>query len=297
MSPEVSVGTKPRCHICGGVAITFFCEKNSYKIYRCSSCDLRFVFPMPTDLAAIYGEDYFKNESPAQSHGYGDYDRDKEPMRNAFIDVLKYVEKLVTGRRIFDVGAATGYFLDLAHVRGWQTFGSEISAYGAKEAQSRGHEMVYGDLPTLSQLPAVDVVTMFDVLEHVADPRAFVTAINRMLPLGGIFVINTPDASSTWARFLGPRWQLIVPPEHVYYYSPNNVRMLLLECGFETVEISRMSKRFTLPYIFKMLASWQGLWIWKILGRATSMPLLRTLKVPADVRDNMLVIARKSHDA
>jgi 2-polyprenyl-3-methyl-5-hydroxy-6-metoxy-1,4-benzoquinol methylase len=288
----------PPCHICGGQHIVFFSEKNGFRMYQCMNCDLMFVSPMPTsqDLAAMYTEEYFKNIDKKDSHGYTDYDRDKEPMRRAFVRALQKIESRTQGRTIFDVGAATGYFLDVAKTRGWKTKGSEISQYGAEVASRRGHEMMYGDLPTMPNLPVVDAVTMWDVLEHLPDPRSFCKTINKMLPVGGIFVINTPDKMSRWARLLGKRWQLIVPPEHVHYYAPKNIKILLEQCGFEVVEISRMGKTFSLPYVFKMLWSWQRLWIWNWLAKLSDNPVLRRVKLPINLRDNMFVLARKVHD-
>lgn len=63
-----------------------------------------------------------------------------------FLDCLSDLEKIVTGRMIFDVGAATGYFLDLAKERGWKTAGSEISTFAAKEAANKGHKIYQGSL-------------------------------------------------------------------------------------------------------------------------------------------------------
>ena len=113
--------------------------------------------------------------------------------------------------------------------------------------------MTIGKL-TEAKLPAVDAVMMWDVLEHVDDPRAYITAVGRMLSPGGVLTISTPDKSSLWARVMGMKWQLIVPPEHLFYYSPVNLTRLLKECGFEIIEVGKPSKRFSFSYIFTQLA-------------------------------------------
>lgn len=292
---RAAVGSSISCHICGSTDIRFFCKKNGYKLYDCNLCGLTFVHPIPKDLTAIYTEDYFRNVDKKNSHGYTDYDKDKEPMRRVFINALKKIEAIAPGKDIFDVGAATGYFLDVAREYGWKTSGSEISEYGANEAAKRGHKIIYGDLTKMPKLPVSDVVTMWDVLEHVEDPRSLTRAVNRMLPVGGIFAINTPDRGSVWARILGSKWQLLVPPEHVHYYATKNIKLLFKECGFEIVEISRMGKLFSMPYIFKMLWSWQRLRVWDFLARITDKSILRRLKIPINLRDNVFVLARKVH--
>ncbi|MBM3261069.1 glycosyltransferase [Candidatus Kaiserbacteria bacterium] len=284
------------CAVCGSPEIRFYCHKRGYRLFQCKDCDLVFVYPMPSNLEAIYGEEYFHNVDQKESHGYTDYDKDKEPMRAAFEWALGKVEAKVGGRKIFDIGAATGYFLDVARDRGWKTQGSEVSAYGAKEAAERGHGMILGDVTHMTNLPKVDAVTMWDVIEHVADPVALAAAANRMLPKGGILVINTPDVGSVWARLLKGKWQLLVPPEHVHYYARRNMNMLLGQAGFELVESSRMGKTFSVPYVFKMLWSWQGLAMWDVLARMTDNSIFRWIKLPINLRDNMFVIARKVHD-
>ncbi len=117
-----------------------------------------------------------------------------------------------------------------------------------------------------------------------------------MLPVGGVFALNTPDKGSVWARMLGSKWQLLVPPEHVHYYNTKNIKLLLEQCGFEVLEISRMGKHFTIPYIFKMLWSWQRLLLWDWFARLTDRTFLRNVSIPINLRDNMYVLARKVHD-
>ena len=214
-------------------------------------------------------------------------------MRAIFERYIQKCETIIPGRTILAVGAATGYVLDIAKKRGWKTFGSELSSYAADVASMRGHQMIRGTLTEVETLPHVDAVMMWDVLEHVDDPRAYVMAVGTMLPPGGVFMIGTPDTSSLWARLMGMRWQLIVPPEHLFYYSPANLSRLLNECGFDVKEIAKPSKRFSLPYVFNILAQWQKLSLWRFLSRATDNRLFRSFALPINLRDNMFLIAIK----
>ena len=283
---------KHTCVICGGTNYVLFGEKNGYKLFRCKQCALVFVHPIPQNLADIYGKEYFKKEEATTPHGYTDYDKDKEPMRLVFEKYIGVCEKRTSGRRIFDVGAATGYVLDIAKSRGWTTYGSELSAYAGDIAAQRGHTMIIGGL-TDAKFPMVDAVMMWDVLEHVDDPRAYLSTVYGMLEKEGVLTISTPDKSSLWARCMGMRWQLIVPPEHLYYYSPRNLSRLLNECGFDVLEIGKPSKWFSLSYIFTQLAQWQRLAVWKALARWTDNSFFRLFALPINLRDNMFIIARK----
>lgn len=293
MNTSETTEVKPVCHICGSHDVRFFCAKGGHDLYDCTECGLTFVHPIPGNLGAIYSEEYFKNTGVNDTMGYTDYDKDKEPMRPVFELYLDKLARLTSGKKIFDVGAATGYFLDIAKEKGWETYGSEISEYGAAEAQKRGHAMVYGDLSVLDELPSVDAVTIWDVLEHVDRPREYLEAINRMTKEGGMLAINTVDRSSMWARIMGSHWHLIIPPEHLYYYSPKNLEQLLNETGFEVIEVAKLGKKFSPAYIFKMLGNWQKLPAWNVLARMTDNGFFRIFSMPINLRDNIFVLARK----
>jgi 2-polyprenyl-3-methyl-5-hydroxy-6-metoxy-1,4-benzoquinol methylase len=292
MGTTATTKIKPTCHICESQDVQFFCEKKGYRLYDCNKCRFTFVFPIPDDLAAIYAQNYFKNEGRSDA-GYTDYDKDKEAMREVFELYLKKLAALTSGRNIFDVGAATGYFLDIAKLRGWKTFGSEISDYAVNEGRRRGHEIIQGSIIGVQFKEKMDAVTLWDVLEHVDDPRGYLRAVNQMLGEGGMLAINTVDRSSLWARTMGPRWHLIVPPEHLNYFSPQNLKTILEECGFEMLEVKKIGKNFSLSYIFKMLASWQGLSFWNWCARMTDNHFFRMFAIPINLRDNVFVLARK----
>lgn len=279
------------CNLCNNQSFSEYAKKGEYQLYQCSACSFVFVYPTPSDLAGIYGESYF-NKPDDQEYGYVDYDRDKEPLRKLFIRYIEKFESLTSGRRILDVGAATGYFLDLAKARGWQTFGTEISDYAAKEAQSRGHKMIVAPLTEITG-EKYDVITMWDVLEHVSNPVEYVRAAKNLLSDNGVLAINTVDTSSLWARMMKGKWHLVVPPEHISFLSKQNLRELLEREGYEVLSIKKPSKLFSLPYIFNTLYHWQGLGIWRHFARFTDRPLFRWIFLPTNLMDNIFVIARK----
>jgi len=280
------------CHICNSEKINIYCKKNGYTLYRCRVCDFIFVHPIPDDLKTVYGEDYFHNTGK-QEFGYSDYDEDKDSMKHVFERYLKLFEKTSKNKTIMDIGCATGYFLDRAKERGWKTYGVEISKFAADEAESRGHTVYVGELPKLNIEEKVDVVTMWDVLEHVDNPRAYLEAAYEMLNKDGYISINTVDTSSLWARIMGKRWHLIVPPEHIHYYTPKNLSLLLKQTNFDVKDIRKIGKRFSLPYFFTIGYRWQGLRIWKYCAEAFDKPFWRKLSLPVNLRDNIFVLARK----
>ena len=283
------------CPICKATTIDPFCRKNGYQLYRCCSCFLVFVWPMPGNLDSIYTKGYFKNQG-GKKHGYFDYDQDKEPMKEVFASHLEIFAANTKGRDIFDIGAATGYFLDMARGMGWQTSGIEISSYAAEVAARKGHDVKCGILPDLHFEKKASVVTMWDVLEHVDDPHLYIRAVNNLLHIGGLLAINTIDKGSLWARLLGSRWHLIIPPEHLFYYTRKSLELLLRQNGFTIIEVNVVGKKFTLAYIFTILYNWQGFRLWHILACYFQKTRWRKFGIPINLRDNIFIFARKITD-
>ncbi len=280
------------CALCGGLH-ALYTVKDGYRLLRCKGCGHGIIWPMPTSVEAVYDKEYFAGAK--EGHGYGNYDADKEPMRNFYINALAYAESLVRKPGfIFDIGAATGFFLEIAQERGWKVAGVEISAYAAQLAQKKGIAVQSGVLKDAQLDAPVDVATLWDVIEHVQDPIQEMQQVSRILKPGGIVLFTTPDFRSGYARLLGKRWHAIVPPEHLHFFTRQSMRLLLEQTGFEVVSMEAPNKAFTFGYIFQMLARWQGLGLWKnIEGWLRKHPALGTLSLPVPLRDNMYVIARK----
>lgn len=278
------------CHVCKGQNTKLYTSKNGYALFVCTRCGLMFVHPLPPSTEVLYAAEYFSGGE----HGYGyiDYDQDKEPMIPAFKKYLEFI-RVVLGRRgtMLDVGAATGFFVRLAREDGWEATGIEISDHAASMGRKKGLDIKTGTLA--DALGVYDCVTMLDVIEHTGSPRAELQKANSLLRKGGVVVINTPDAGATYARIMGKRWPLIIPPEHLYHFNRKNLRMLLEECGFEVVLETTVGKWFTLKYIFKMIQKWTKLGIFGTLTAIFSKPTLSRLSIPLNLYDNMFVIAKK----
>lgn len=282
------------CPICRKPDAVFYAEKERFKFFRSKSCGLVFLFPMPdTPPASVYGEDYFSGAT--KGFGYVDYDHDKSAMVPLFKRFLSLMAKHLPRRgRLLDVGAATGYFIDLANKNGWSAQGIDISAHAANEARRRG---LLVEAATLESFRAADsafaAVTMWDVLEHLPDPAAAVQKIHALLQPGGLLAINTPDSSSLWARLWRGKWQALVPPEHMILFTKRSLEILLGEAGYEILESANPIKKFNPGYILNILSRTV-----KIPGSAKLIEILNKkpwsgLAIPIPARDNIFVLARK----
>lgn len=281
---------KTKCALCNSVSTKHFCTKNGFDIYKCKTCDLLFISPLPKSIE-VYDESYFLGAE--KGFGYINYDADKEPMIPVFNKYLDILAKMgVKEGNLLDVGAATGFFMNLAKKRGFDVVGVELSDFAAQKGRDNGLNIITGDLiPQKFQNEQFDVVTLFDVIEHVPNPKEIIVEVKRILKKGGLIVMNTPDAGSLWARFWGKNWQLVVPPEHVNYFNIKNLSNYLSKSGFEVKYVSKIGKSFTIQYVINMLYKWSGLKIFNLKPNPKS--LLMKFSIPINLRDNFFIISKK----
>lgn len=280
------------CALCRATTSKRLGDRYGYGVYRCGRCEVCYVDPMPSPdvLDRFYASNYFTGGN--DEGGYADYERDKDAnigTFNKYIDVLCSITK---GRHLLDYGAATGYFLTLANGCGWDCVGYELSKDATKVAESKGLNMV----PDQSALDLIsdgefDVVTLFDVIEHVPTPDVLIGVIKRLVKVGGVVMINTPDTDSLWAKIWRLRWQAVTPPEHVILYNYKSLQYLLEVYGFRIVWRGKIAKRFRLSYITKIAGRvLNSKLIVRISGFVESRDLLnRTISL--NLRDNITVCA------
>ena len=137
------------------------------------------------------------------------------------------------------------------------------------------------------------VITMWDVIEHISNPIMAISKASELLEDGGIIAINTPDSGSLFAKVLGKKWHLIVPPEHLFLFDKKNMEDLLKKQGFEVLLTANIGKKFTLRYIFQVGANWLNLKLIKYMADFLNHNFLGGLPVSLNLRDNFFIIARK----
>lgn len=288
---ETAIQEEMMCPVCTGSARHLY-TKDRFSVARCVTCQTLFIENPPHDTSALYDKSYFFGDESAG--GYGSYDDEKEAMRATFERCLDIISNYQSSGALYDVGAATGYFLDLARSRGFSVSGIDVSVVATREAQKKGIEVATGAFESTTHNPAsFDVVTLFDVLEHVPQPSALIKKVADMLAPGGILMGCTPDSMSVNARLLGKHWHLLFPPEHLVLLNDKSLRLLLDGHGFEVIWTGRITKRFSLPYIFQTAARWLGTPFLNRIGSALRGTALGRLAIPLDLRDNVFFLARK----
>ena len=209
-------------------------QPGTFSFVQCTRCGLVRLHPRPADMAPFYPDDYEsyashegRAHSPlsAVARSYGSYKR------------ARIVERAsgLRGGAVLDVGCAGGAFLEVMRGRGWQVCGVEPNASAVSHAHRRGLDVLQGELEAVSLPPEhFDVVTLWDVLEHVPDPLSTLRAAHRALKPGGALVLRVPSPLSLDVRLFGRYWAGLDAPRHLWLFSRTTLDKLLLLAGFRT---------------------------------------------------------------
>lgn len=229
--------TLERCNLCGSRDLKVFLPRwDGLRLVECGGCRVVFVNPQPSwrQIIQRYGEEYFTGQRDFYRYKrYLDVSRWMIAAR-AGPGVAQFRRSVdPRGQRLLEIGCGYGAFLVIAREMGAIVQGIELSSHAAEVGRREfGLEIVTGRVEELGLGDAsFDIVTFFDVLEHVTNPTAFMTAVRRLLRPGGTLFFLVPNL----ARYdlEGPRWAgLRYHPEHVYYYRLETLRPWLESLGF-----------------------------------------------------------------
>ena len=242
--------------------------------------------PPGVDLLSIYDESYFQG---GQSDGYGDYLGTEAVLKREFkksVELLREQTGYRPGLRLLELGSAYGFFLDQAAAH-FDCLGVEVSETAADYSRQRGHRILNQPL-TQELLPAVgkvDVVAMFDVVEHLPDPVATLKVIDQCLNKDGVIVLTTGDVASLSARVFGKRWRLMTPPQHTFFFSQQTLRSIFEKMNYRIEVVKRPWKVVPLSLAFYQLGSRLGY-------RLKALEKLNVF-VPVNLGDTVLMVARK----
>jgi 2-polyprenyl-3-methyl-5-hydroxy-6-metoxy-1,4-benzoquinol methylase len=208
---------------------------------------------------------------------------------------LEPLERLTgpaNGRRLLDVGCHIGVFLEIAAERGWDAWGVEPSHWAAEQARRRGLNVKTGTLSEAGFADhSFDVVTLWDVIEHLSDPRGELEKVNRVLKPGGLLCIHTMDIESPLARLMGRRWPWFMEM-HLYYFSRATLSAFLMKTGFQVIRSQTQGRFLRLGYLMSRLQAFSPP-LAKLLVAAVRIVGVAELAVPINLGDLFTTYARK----
>jgi 2-polyprenyl-3-methyl-5-hydroxy-6-metoxy-1,4-benzoquinol methylase len=249
----------------------YFLSGEAFEIVRCCKCGFRFTNPRPEpdELGKYYAS--------------SDYISHSDSKKGLFAKIYQIVRKYTLGRKyaliqkfckkgkILDIGCATGQFLDYMKQRGWETIGIEPDENVRKLASSEFGLQVFPE-QKLNDFPesTFNVITLWHVLEHVAELNNRVIQIKRLLKPDGTVIIAVPNSDSGDAKIYKAFWAGYDLPRHLYHFTKRDIKFLMERHGFTIVKIypmrfdayyvSLLSEKYKSGKIRWLPALWNGFW-------------------------------------
>ncbi|MFW6140270.1 MAG: class I SAM-dependent methyltransferase [Acidobacteriota bacterium] len=254
--------TRTKCPVCSSSHIKPFRQRNiSYEDFnherikitdkdygkvwdlsRCLDCTHLFANPCPTAnyIQSLYAK--------IQDTSYQEEAAGRE--RN-FLPILYNLHKIHLHRgKIFDVGAATGIFLNSARKYGWRPEGIETSTWAADTALKKYRIHVKKGAFESAELKKshYQVVTMIDFIEHIPHPYKAVLKAHQILKPNGVLCLVTPNQQSLAAKILRSHWWHF-RPAHIHYFTKKSLLSLLKKGGFKIIKTKNYSWTFSAHYL------------------------------------------------
>jgi len=255
---------------------TYAGSRDTGQIVKCEDCGLIYVYPREDKIVDKYidskDELYLKSEMSR-----------KETFKNDLKNIRKIYSK---SGRLLDIGCGYGLFLDTAKEAGYDAEGIEISKYSYEYCKSKNHKVhnnVLGECNFENE--SFDLITMWDLIEHLEDPSSFLKDVNRILNRDGLVVISTPNIGSLFAKARGRSWWCIVRM-HLFYFSRRTIKNLLEKNGFIVIAIKSHPRKITLKYAAEWIKDNRILY--KILKN------IGNTKIKVNFFDDMVVYAKKN---
>jgi len=235
------------------------------QVVKCKRCGLIYTNPrLNQDLI-------FKGYSMGEDPTFVSQAKGREI---TFARSLNYIEKHAKKGKILDIGTAGGTFLHVAKQRGWEVYGLEpnkwLCDWGKKQyGIDISHKSLFDQ-----QYPDnfFDVVTLYDVLEHMGDPKRTLQECNRILKPGGILVVNYPDIGSWLSRLMRRRWIFLLSV-HIYYFTRPTIKAMLAKTGFKVEVVKPHIQTLSLGYLIYRMEAYS-----KLLHK-TSKPVVKALRM------------------
>lgn len=163
--------------------------------------------------------------------------------------LLRNVERAVAGRRMVEIGGASGTFGMVAVSRGWSYIGFDISETAVHLSKQLGLDARLFEVDTVPPLPeqSADCVVMWEVIEHVWNVHEYLLKIYRSLTDGGVLLLSTPNFEQRGYKESLAKPGLGSPPIHINFYTAKSLDYTLRTAGFGRIRVFARRVYFPKP--------------------------------------------------
>lgn len=230
----------PRCCACETLLPPVIARFPLRTYYLCSKCRVIGLYsftPPPAYTSEYFGKQYRRQ--------YGkSYLRDFEHIKSMAIPRLRNISlRAKRGMNLLDIGCAYGPFLAAAHEDGYQPYGTDISEDAVRYVERRlGIGARAGRFPSKELIDALplkqyEIITLWYIIEHFPRLKAALKVINRLLALGGVLALSTPNSRGISGLRSSRKFLENSPIDHYSVWNPRFARRLLAKYGFRTYKI------------------------------------------------------------
>lgn len=237
------------CPLCGSSSYSPRVLRDGFQYVTCTSCAFVYLSPQLTQQAInnVYNDEdvrKFYFEQLLLPHV-------EQDQRGEFTERSRVLKSIISTPhpRLLDIGCGAGNFLMIAEEQGFSGEGLELNQLYIEYIAAHRAVRVNARLLEEMNYPAgtFDVITLWDVLEHLPKPVETLTEVGRVLRQGGILGLTTINHACINETILKDRWRYYMPPDHLCSFTPPLLEMLLKKCGFSVVRIHH-------HYMFEVLA-------------------------------------------
>ncbi|HOY56347.1 MAG TPA: class I SAM-dependent methyltransferase [bacterium] len=256
-------------------------------VFCCLDCGLAWVCDSKTVARVISS---YETENFDET-----YEKERENRKKTADILVNKVKKIKPQGKLLDIGCYSGIFLEAAQEAGYEIFGIEAS----RGALALARQKVKGDLrcgmaeKILVDFPdkSFDIITLFDVLEHLPDPQKVLTLIQLKLKDDGLLVFSTPDFSSLLSKIQGKKWHALLP-QHLFYFSIRNIKIILSQTGFKSKKYCYIGRHFSFFYLLQHYLNSHRSTSKFFLNFIRSLGVAN-LTIPINLFDQLLIFATK----
>lgn len=226
-----------QCIFCNKSSDQIEIEENGYKSRKCPGCGLIYISPRPSfsEIQNLYGQD--EAHISAESHISRAFKKRLYARHN-----LGIIKKFIKNGSMLEIGAGSGYFLDEARKEGFDVYGIELNSIQADFIRSKlGIPCEDSPLNNSSfDGKKFDIIYHCDVISHFYDPIAEFKKMNEKLNDNGILVFETGNLEDVEKKYYN-LFTTFQYPDHLFFFSEGNLKILLERTGFEFMKIYRYS--------------------------------------------------------
>jgi 2-polyprenyl-3-methyl-5-hydroxy-6-metoxy-1,4-benzoquinol methylase len=159
---------------------------------------------------------------------------------NINVELIRSLSIDLEGKSVLDVGSGYGFFLDkLRRSKAARLAGVELSRAQRTHSVDTLRLETFGQFHELSDEDQFDIITIFEVIEHIPEPLQFIQGVCRHLKKGGSLVVGTDNFTSEVVNVLAERFPKWIPHEHVSFFTPSSLKAMLLRCDGLTFNAAR----------------------------------------------------------